>query len=97
MTQVRRRHGDLLALLASLDGTRETLHQSTSADEGRSWGAARATPLPSNGDPVQAAVLRSGRMVVVFSNGVRLRCVGLRQQTAWVRCSTTPGQEIARI
>jgi hypothetical protein len=64
----------MFALFASLDGTHQTLYSSTSDDEGRSWTPAQPTALPSNGDPVQAAVLRSGRIVVVFSNGVRLRC-----------------------
>lgn len=64
----------MFALFASLDGTHETLYSSTSDDEGRSWAPAQPTALPSNGDPVQAAVLRSGCVVVVFSNGVRLRC-----------------------
>jgi hypothetical protein len=83
---VSRLRGDMLALFASLDGTHPTLYSATSNDEGRSWAQASPTALPSNGDPAQAAVLRSGRLVVVFSNGVRLRCARVRPHL-YTRCA----------
>jgi len=44
------------------------VHMSRSADDGRTWSHAEATVLPSNNSGIQASVLQSGALAIVFNN-----------------------------
>mmetsp|Transcript_15764 Transcript_15764/g.40042 ORF Transcript_15764/g.40042 Transcript_15764/m.40042 type:complete len:426 (-) Transcript_15764:1059-2336(-) len=65
-TVVRLRSGTLRAWFRSRDA--DYIYTSDSKDDGRTWSRPVATRLPNNNSGIQAAMLKSGAVVMVFNN-----------------------------
>ena len=65
-TVVRLRSGRLRAWFRSRDA--DFIYVADSEDDGRTWSAPRATDLPNNNSGIQAAMLASGAVVMLFNN-----------------------------
>jgi len=59
--------GALLAFTRD-GGSRQRVHRMASLDEGLTWGVSEPTPLPNDGNSVDAVRLKDGHLVVVFNN-----------------------------
>ena len=62
--------GRVVAFLADKRGGRGRIHRSESGDVGKTWATPTPTNLPSNGEPVGACLLASGKIAIVFSNAL---------------------------
>jgi predicted neuraminidase len=67
-TLLQKKNGELVALCRDSGGPPQRVLISTSADEGRTWSAARDTELPNPGSSLAAVVLKDGRWVVALND-----------------------------
>ena len=65
-TVVRLRSGRLRSWFRSRDA--DFIYVADSVDDGRTWSPPRATDLPNNNSGIQAAMLASGAIVMLFNN-----------------------------
>ncbi|GIW88583.1 MAG: hypothetical protein KatS3mg108_2907 [Isosphaeraceae bacterium] len=69
---VRREDGTIVALMRE-NGPRLRIRQSTSTDQGQSWGPVEETALPNPGAGIEAIRLTSGRWCLAYNDTVRGR------------------------
>lgn len=65
-TVVRLKSGRLLAFYRSRAA--DAIYKSHSDDDGETWSEPKKTPLPNNNSGIQAAMLSSGAIAIVFNN-----------------------------
>ena len=70
---VRLRDGSLTAFFRDARGTGR-IGRSTSTDQGRTWSAAVSTELPNPSGGIEAVILRSGALAVVFNDHTGSEC-----------------------